>query len=620
MPGIFGYASTRDMAEDQLEKMAAALDASPMAEMPSYRVELHAGPGFGLGRSSLGVFNPGRQPCWNADQTICLVFEGELFDQPELRRLLRGSAVPTEDLDAAGLALALYQQIGDGFVNQLNGAFILALWDGRASKLLVANDRIGLYPLYYAQTATSISFASGVRALMVDPSLPRTIDLVGMAQFLAFDHMLDDRTLLESARLLPQASCLTWQNGRLKCSRYWELRYLERHPLRSEEDYLEELKTLLRKAIRRQAPGDLSAGLLLSGGLDSRMLLGLLSEVTNPRELHTFTWGVAGSDDARFARELAAARRTRHHEFRLTPDWVLEQANEAVRLTDGLGNIVHMHSLAAAREEGQLARVAYKGFMGDAMFGFSQNLRYWADYDPPERYQANRVTFHDLDLINFDEQEQLLLLTSEIQRAIGSAVQDSWHAALDASGSGQPGFQRLYFDLRQRVPRMTLNGVEVLRSHMGVRLVYADYDLLTFTQQLPLGHLYQRKLVTRAFIEMYHDLAKIPITPRNLPMVACSRDVLMRGWELARWHLRRRGLGRLVGPDFRPYKDYHNWFRGVLRSWMEEVLLSPRALERGYFNPDYVRKLVADHLAGANLAVKLGGLISLELWHRQFLD
>jgi asparagine synthase (glutamine-hydrolysing) len=100
----------------------------------------------------------------------------------------------------------------------------------------------------------------------------------------------------------------------------------------------------------------------------------------------------------------------------------------------------------------------------------------------------------------------------------------------------------------------------------------------------------------------------------------CARDTLLRGKEVVRWHLEARGLGRLMGPGRRPYKDYNLWFRTVLRNWVEETLLSPRALERGYFNPDYVRVIVSEHMAGANYAVRIGALMSIELWHRMYVD
>jgi hypothetical protein len=203
---------------------------------------------------------------------------------------------------------------------------------------------------------------------------------------------------------------------------------------------------------------------------------------------------------------------------------------------------------------------------------------------------------------------------------VGEAVIGEMAQGMRASGSSQVANQRLYFDLTQRVPRMTINGVEVVRSHATVRLPFSDRDLVDFACQLPPGMQFNRHLITQAFLTTYPHLAKIPNTATGLPYIACGRDVALRARQLVQWHLRKRGLGWLAGPQRRPYKDYNGWFRTVLKTWVEDTLLSQRALQRPYYNPDYVRSLVAEHMAGSNHAVKLGALLSLELWHRQFLD
>ena len=167
---------------------------------------------------------------------------------------------------------------------------------------------------------------------------------------------------------------------------------------------------------------------------------------------------------------------------------------------------------------------------------------------------------------------------------------------------------------------MTLKGVEVVRNRAAVRLPFSDNDLVDFTTRVPPGYHYERYLVTEAFTRTYNQLSKIPCTPDNLPLSPCFRNIALQGKQLAKWHMHKRGLGKLVGPQKRPYRDYHNWFRGVLRGWVEENLLSPRSLERGYYNPDYVRDLVSKHMEGANLAVQLGAMISIELWHRMYID
>ncbi|NWG13817.1 MAG: hypothetical protein HXY20_09810 [Acidobacteria bacterium] len=617
MPGIFGFLKTRITVDNRelIASMAQALEREGR-----YRVDLYHTDTLGLGRVSLGLMNPEPQPVWNEDRTLCALMEGELYDTDALRQGLieRGHRFSI-DSDAE-LVLHSYEEFGGEFAVRLNGAFAVSIWSPGEKKLLLANDRLGLFPLYYAWTDRGFLFSSAVRALMADPVLPRRVDPVAVNEFLVFDHVLDDRTLLDAVRLLPQASTLSLQDGRLEIRPYWRLRYPQVYQPRSEQAYAEELLCHLRRAVRRRQPHGRPAGVLLSGGLDSRILVALLCEESPRGRLHTFTWGTPGCDDARFAREVAARCGARHHFYELTPDWLLRLADRAVCLTDGLGNIVNLHALAALEEEARHAEILYKGFMGDAMMGFAVRREMWGDYPPEIRSQVHLQAHEDMGAINYRADEQEQLFTIDFRRQVGDAVIRAYQDGLARAGVDQLTNQRLYFDLTQRVPRMTLNGVEVVRSRTIVRLPFTDNDLLDFVLTVPPGYLMERHLMKEVFIRFLPELAKIPLTPSGLPMFSCARHLRVQARQMAAWHLRRAGLGWLCGPDSRPYKDYGNWFRTTLRSWVMDTLLSERALQRGYFNADYVRRLVTDHMSGANHAVRIGALMTLELWHRQFTD
>jgi asparagine synthase (glutamine-hydrolysing) len=617
MPGLIGYVNRKSK-----EHAALSLEAMGRLLEPEQRFsrDLYEESPVGLGRISLEILNPGEQPLWNEDRSLGIVMDGEFYDRQQLKKdlLARGNRIQT-DSDAE-LALCLYQAHGDEFVAGLKGAFVLVIWDRGERKLLVANDRLGLYPLYYAQTSSGLIFAAGVRALLADSSLSLALDKTAIAEFLTFDHVLDDRTLLESVKLLPQASLMVYKDDQLCIRPYWDLQYAEFHEVRDEDADVDRLNFLLQQAVQRQVQGDRPKGLLLSGGLDSRVILALLAENISPGQLHTFTWGIPGCDDARAARELASISGTRHHFLELNSGWLADKANEAVRLTDGLGNIVNLHAFANVEEEARFAQVLFKGFLGDAMFGFAVNRYFWANYNEDNLYKVHKAAHHYHGVITFDAIDHISLFTNDFQHAVGDSVFESYRAGMKRSNASQSATQRLFFDLTQRVPRMTINGVEVVRSHAAVRLPFADYDVLDFSLQIPPGYLFNRHIAYRAFTEKYPQLAKVPNPSTGLPMISCARDILLRAKKDFQWHLRSRGLDKLAGPEKRPYKDYNTWFRTVLRNWVEGTLLDPHTLQRGLFQPDYVRQQVAGHMAGDNRAVRLGGLLSLELWLRQFVD
>jgi hypothetical protein len=223
-------------------------------------------------------------------------------------------------------------------------------------------------------------------------------------------------------------------------------------------------------------------------------------------------------------------------------------------------------------------------------------------------------------VLNYETADLRQLFTEAMQARAREDAYQAYRAGMDRANTHQLGNQRLYFDLTQRVPRMTLNGVEAARSHMVVRLPFADNDLVEFALTVPPGFLFERYLPRIAFARHFPALAKIPIAATGRPMISCVRDLVAEARELLAWHLRHAGLRGLAGRQQRPYKDYNAWFRGVLRPWVEDILLQPRALDRGWLRPEAIRRLVAAHMAGENHAVRLGALLTIELWHRQFAD
>ena len=183
MPALIGFVkkNINGSTTEFLLKMASALEPEDR-----FQVDLHSGEDFGLGRVTLGIANPEPQPIWNEDETLCLFMEGEIYDYADLKQLLleRGHRFKVDD--DAEFVLHLYEEFGEEFAEKLNGAFVIAIWDQRISKLLVVNDRLGLYPLYYARVNGGLTFGSGVRALLADSALPRSVDPVAVSQFLVY--------------------------------------------------------------------------------------------------------------------------------------------------------------------------------------------------------------------------------------------------------------------------------------------------------------------------------------------------------------------------------------------------------------------------------------------------
>jgi asparagine synthase (glutamine-hydrolysing) len=364
----------------------------------------------------------------------------------------------------------------------------------------------------------------------------------------------------------------------------------------------------------------LTAGFLLSGGLDSRVLLAFFNELTTNDEFHTFTFGIPGCDDARFAYQASSLTRASHHYYELKPSYLISLSQEGIRLTDGLQNCIHMHSLATLEKVTDIAELIYKGFAGDVLMGFGHSRDHLANInrDVIAQYSFNLYQKHDAILFNFEQVNELF--SDDKYSQVNGAAYEIFRNVLVESDALMGADRVHYFYLRYRIPRMTLNGVELVRSRAWVRMPFCDRDLVEYMLTVPAGYRFERYLMEKAFIQAFPGLAKVPYTSTGLPLYTGMRSLLMQGDQHLRWYLRNHGLPWVPVKRKTQYADYNGWMRTELRKWVEDILLDKVTLSRGYFKPETVRKLVSEHMNGTNHAPRLGALISLELWHRMFID
>ena len=611
MPGLIGFVGDLPPAEadDRLREMARRL-----AVREEEQTDLYLGSGVGLGRLALGAVDREPQPIWNEDRSLCILMEGEVYDYAdEKRRLIEKGHRFRAESDAEYL-LHLYEEHGEDFALRLNGPFVAAIWSPEKRRLLVVNDRWGLQPLFYAQVDGRLLIASGARAILADPAYAPRVDLVGLAEFLTFEHLLADRTLFEDVRLLPPASVLTFEAGTLAIRPYWEFRFVEEYEDHPEEWYIEGLVHHLRQAVRRCRRGDGPEGVLLSGGLDSRAVLAAMDGAQG--EVHTFTFGVPGCDDARLAREVAKRAGARHHFIPLRPEDLPRMMKEGVWLGDGLNSVVHMHILAAVPEAARLTRVVYTGSLGDTLMG-----RYLprALIGVHREDQLVQMLFRHYNTV-FPVADQAQLLTPEVHRQVQGEPFAAFRRVLRESQAVLSAHRKEHYSIRQNERRWILEGQRLLRSRLVVRTPFYDNDLVDFMVRVPPGLRLEGYLYRRALAAAFPDLAKIPWAATGEPLLPSLRGAVAQLERQLRWRLRSAGLRFVPPPRRRPYAEYGHWFRTVLRPRVEEVLLSERALGRGFFEPEAVRALVAEHVAGTDHTRKLGVLLTFELWCRRFLD
>ncbi|UCE48050.1 MAG: hypothetical protein JSW47_20935, partial [Phycisphaerales bacterium] len=223
MSGVFGVVdSERNPGIDQL----CAHMGAEMSHREWYVIETHCDEraGVGLGRIGIGIFNQERQPVCSKDQNLMVFLSGEFYNTAELRRDLKAKGHCFQDDSDIELLLRLYEARGEQFIHGLEGAFVLAIWNRSQRELIIANDRFGLYPLYYAHYDSKLVFAPEMKGILCDPDFRQELNMTALAEYMRFQHLLGDKTFFEGLNLLPNATLLRYntQTDHLAVEPYWD--------------------------------------------------------------------------------------------------------------------------------------------------------------------------------------------------------------------------------------------------------------------------------------------------------------------------------------------------------------------------------------------------------------
>ena len=280
--------------------------------------------GLGFRRLSIVDLQSGNQPIGNESGAVQVVFNGEIYNFPTLRRELeeRGHRFSTH-ADTEVIP-HLYEELGPRCVERLNGMFAFALWDEARRELLLARDRFGKKPLYYAQVGRSLIFGSELKSLLEHPSCPSELDPEGLSRYLALEYVPTPYAIFTGVRKLPGGHVLRWRDGRVSVDRYWSLSFASGPSADdpdTDDEYAEELTARLREAVRRRLMSDVPLGAFLSGGIDSSSIVAMMVEAMPSRDVKTFSigFGERSFDESEHARRVAEHFGTDHHEEVFTP-------------------------------------------------------------------------------------------------------------------------------------------------------------------------------------------------------------------------------------------------------------------------------------------------------------
>lgn len=585
-------------------------------------VQWYGGPGFAMGRCRPALVNQAAQPTWNEDHTICVVFHGELFGKDTQRRALQESGHQFSQDSHAEFVIHLYENMGEAFIHELNGNFAMALWDNGQRKLLIANDRYGLRPLYTALSGGRYIWASAPKAILADTSFPRKVNLAAMADFLRLGFPQGNDTMFEGIDELPPASLVICQNGHVRSQQYWDLQLQEEETAIPADDYLDEMITLLGQAAERQYNGELSVGLLLSGGLDSRIALSLLKQDS----IKTFTYGIPFCDDVRFARQVAEVAGVPHFVLEIRPDYLRDFAWIGIERTEDLINCDKFHSIGVYGQISTHVDTLITGSTADSILGrFAYNPQddFWCEEFSMDRHYAKHRILSD------DDWERLI--EPAYFRQIKGLARSRLLRDYEKYPSRHTSNRFDYWNIQQANRRLWNRLASLFPDDLGFRPIFFDNEVVDFAQTIPPSLRWgDNSVYRRTILRIAPELAKLSsTTTHGLSLRVNHAQITRYKARHTQFRRCRRRLSKftrgLIPPGKKSfYVDYSSWLRHELRDWVETVLLDPRTLNRGYWNPSAVTRFVADFMRqkkqGQHAPRAITALISFELWHRMYLD
>src|SRR5579859_6051382 len=629
--GVLNFGASGSPVDEATLRAMADTIAHRGPDADGYYVSADREVGLGFRRLSIVDLTTGDQPMSNEDDSVWLVFNGEIYNHTDHRPRLEARGHHFRSRADSEVILHLYEEYGLDCVDHLRGMFAFALWDSRRRQLLLARDRIGVKPLYFARLPHTLLFGSEIKALLSHPALHPRLNEPALSLYFTFATTPAPQTLFDNVEKLKAGHRLIIDadTGRSRLERYWEPRpdSQELATRRSPEEYVEHLEALVRESIGLRMMSDVPYGAFLSGGVDSSLNVALMAELAD-RPVSTFSVAIEGdaaSDELGFARAVAERYGTDHHEVFVNDQDFLDYLPQLVwhqdePLADPVCVPLHAISEAARRNGTKVVQVgegADELFAGYTSYAFFADFhrRLWQPYRYVPGFVRSLVARGASHLLSLDRADVLDRAAQDGELFWGGAIpfygahaRALFGPGFRASGQGREAVDALYADvdaaipgasqldrmigieLRQRLPELLLMRVDkvTMGSSLEARVPYLDHKLVEFALAVP------------AEVK-YRDGVTKWILKRVAERVGLDRELVYR---------RKRGFCGSASNMLSPR---------LLARAEEEILDS--AFARARFDVSFIRKMFAEQRAHqVDHNFRLWNLWNLVAWHTCWLE
>ena len=588
-----------------------------------------------LGHRRLSIIDVagGAQPIFNENDTRCIIFNGEVFNFQELREELIAKGHRFKTRSDTESVLHAYEEWGERCVERFRGMFAFAIWDAGAKTLFIARDRLGIKPLFYAEHAGRLYFASEMKAILIDRAFPREIDETALAAYFTYSYIPAPLTIYRHIRKLPPGHTLTWRDGRIAIKRYWDIAFVPDRS-KSEAHFIEHFLELFQEAVRMRLISEVPLGAFLSGGVDSSAVVAMMSRAsTDP--VKTFCIGFGGTtggylDERGYARLVADRYATDHREYEVVP-----------RFTDLVEKIVRGFDEPFADDSAipsyfvcQMARrgvtVTLSGLGGDEAFG---------GYERYSGFQARRF----YSLLPLGVRDTLIrTLVEKIPERSDGHYTINHIKRFTRSGALAPDLAYLGYVSRLSdglIGTFFSDGVKFTRLHAQAR----DLMLGHFRSESVEGGL---ESLNRAFyfdiktylpedilavtdrMSMLHALeVRVPfIDHKVLEFCATIPPEMKMRWFTKKYLLKKATRSLLPAQVIDHRKQgfvgpMTQWLKTDLKDYVTENLSRKNLDRHGYLNPATVDRVLAEHFSGRQIHDTLiWSMLIFQKWYDFYID
>jgi asparagine synthase (glutamine-hydrolysing) len=622
--GIFNKDSSQPDREDLQRMCNVMIHRGPDDE--GYYTAPHVG--LGMRRLKIIDLETGHQPIHNEDKTIWVVLNGEIYNYLELRKDLESKGHVFYTRSDTEVIIHLYEEYGENSVTYLNGMFGFALWDSNKEHLFIARDRLGIKQIYYAEDETRIIFGSEIKAILTVPGIGRSLDYQALSDYFFLQYVPASRTIFSRIRKLLPAHTLTVNKKETIIRKYWDLHYDEKGLLGN--DAIALIDQDLQRAVRYQMISDVPLGAYLSGGIDSSLLVAMMTKVSDrPVETFSIIWDKDSKafDEREYARFVVEKYRTNHHEFLVKPD-IEEVMDQIIRSFDEpFADDSAIPNYYIARETRKHVTVALSGLGGDEMSaGYERYLgmkllRYYRFVPAWIRREImnfmHRIPDPKTGTLWIERLKRFARISdlpfAQSYFTISSKLNPSDKPMLFTEdvleGMGQAyNTADLFHDLSREVPETSeLN-----------KMLYVDMNTYMVDQLLVLSDR----------MSMAHSLElRVPYLDHRLVESFARVDPSMKLRGPVKKFLLKKVAERYFPKKFiyRKKMGFSSpvvlWLRGELKPYMLAVL-NRRSIEKtGILNPDTVSRYVQEHLDHRhNHDMILWSTMMFMLWYDAYIE